>query len=51
MMKLFNNIKSYFPNNGKETQKAIYKSYRNKGPNFISLKNDPDINKSLTGRK
>ena len=42
IMKLFKNIKSFYPKNGKETHKAIYNSYRNKGPNFISLKTDHD---------
>ena len=42
IMKLFKNIKSFYPKNGKETRKAIYNSYKNKGPNFISLKTDHD---------
>ena len=40
LMSLFKNIKSYFPRDSDETEKFIYKSYKNKGPNFISLKND-----------
>ena len=39
-MSLFINIDSYFPKNSKETEKCIYQSYKKKGPNFISLKND-----------
>ncbi len=45
MMKLFKNIKSYFPKNSIETKKMIYKSYSYNGPSFISLKADKFINK------
>ena len=45
-MGLFKNIKSFFPKNSNETEKAVYKSYRRKGPSFISLKNDNSINKN-----
>ena len=45
-MKLFKNIKSFFPNNGDETEEAIQKSYKNNGPNFISLKSDATIGKN-----
>jgi len=38
--KLFKNIKSYFPKNSFQTEKNIMDCYKNKGPNFISLKND-----------
>ena len=38
--KLFKNIKSFFPKNSKETEKAVLSSYKNKGPNFLSLKSD-----------
>ena len=38
--KLFKNIKSYFPKDTIETEKNILKCYKNKGPNFISLKSD-----------
>ena len=48
LMKLFKNINSYFPKNGDETEEVIKKSYRSKGPAFISLKNDPKLDKSLT---
>ena len=50
LMQLFNNITSYFPKNGDETVSAIYKSYEKNGPSFISLKNDPNIKKSITER-
>ena len=45
-MKLFKNIKSYFPKNGDETEKVVYESYRKKGPTFISLKSDKEIIKN-----
>ena len=44
-MHLFNNIKSYYPQNSKDTKKFILEAYKNKGPNFISLKADKSINK------
>jgi transketolase len=47
LMSLFENIQSFFPKNGSETEKFIYKSYKNKGPNFISLKNDITIKKKF----
>ena len=50
LMQLFNNITSYFPKDGDETVSAIYKSYEKYGPSFISLKNDPNIKKSITER-
>ncbi len=43
LMSLFKNIKSYFPKNSFETEKNIVSSYKNKGPNFISLKSDKKI--------
>ena len=51
LMKLFSNITSHFPKNGDETEIAINKSYEKNGPSFISLKNDPDISKSITENK
>ena len=45
-MKLFKNIKSFFPKNGDDTQKAVYESYKKKGPTFISLKSDNTKNKN-----
>ena len=44
--KLFKNIKSFFPKDGDETEKAVLKSYKLKGPTFISLKNDINLNKN-----
>ena len=46
LMKLFKNIKSFFPKNSDETESAIYKSHKNNGPNFISLKSDTLIGKN-----
>ena len=46
MMTFFKNIKPYFPKNSKETVKAIQNSYKNIGPNFISLKTDKTIGKN-----
>ena len=45
MMNLFKNIKSFYPKNSKETEKVLFNCYNNKGPNFISLKADKQINK------
>ena len=46
LMKLFKNIKSFFPKNSEETKVAVYESYKRKGPNFISLKSDTTIGKN-----
>ena len=46
MMQLFNNIESFFPSDGDETEKMILQAYENKGPTFISLKSDPILIKS-----
>ena len=40
---LFKNIKSFFPKDSEETQKAVLECYDNNGPNFISLKSDKSI--------
>lgn len=48
LFKLFKNIKSYFPSDGKQTKTVIKKSYNINGPVFVSLKNDPLEKKSLT---
>ena len=45
MMKFFKNINSFFPKNSKETEKFVIKSYKIKGPTFISLKTDKKISK------
>ena len=51
MMKLFNNIESFFPKNGDETEAMTYQAYEKNGPAFISLKSDPTLTRSITGRK
>ncbi len=45
LMSMFKNIKSYFPKNSFETQKAVYDTYRRVGPGFISLKTDKSLKK------
>ena len=44
-MKLFKNIKSYFPRNSEETRNAILEAYNFYGPSFINLKRDKTIQK------
>ncbi len=51
MMTLFNNIESFFPSGGDETEKMIFQAYEREGPSFISLKSDPNLSKSITGVK
>ena len=51
LMKLFKNIKSFFPKNGDETEIAVGKAYTMQGPAYISLKSDPDNIKSITDSK
>ena len=46
LMKLFKNIKSYFPKDSLETEKAVRICQKFKGPNFISLKSDKKIGKN-----
>ena len=46
LMSMFKNIKSYFPKNSLETETAVFQSYKNNGPNFISLKADNEIGKN-----
>ena len=50
LMGLFENIASFFPKNSDETETAIYNSYEKNGPAFISLKSDPEIDKSISGK-
>ena len=51
LMKLFNNISSFFPKNGDETKQMTLRAYNKKGPAFISLKSDPHLSRSITGKK
>lgn len=46
LMKLMKNIKSFYPKNGSETEKIVNEVQRIKGPSFISLKNDTELNKN-----
>ena len=46
LMSLFKNINSFYPKDSEETELAFYKCYKNKGPNFISLKSDKKIGKN-----
>ena len=50
-MELFNNIESFFPSDGDETEKMVFQAYERDGPSFISLKSDPNLGKSITGMK
>ena len=45
LMSLFKNIDSFFPKDSEETEKYVYKTYKNNGPNFISLKADNNSKK------
>lgn len=40
LMKLFKNVKSYFPKNPKEAREYLEESYNSGAPTFISLKNN-----------
>ena len=46
MMRLFKNIKSFFPKDSKQTRAMVNKIYKIKGPAFISLKSDTKIGKN-----
>ena len=50
LMKLFKNISSFFPEDGDETKKMIHKAYNKSGPAFLSLKSDPQLSRSITGK-
>ena len=45
IMSLFDNIKSFFPKNSVETEKAVQDCYNINGPTFISLKTDKELGK------
>jgi len=51
LMQLFSNITSFFPKNGDETKTMTNEAYEKNGPAFISLKSDPNLNRSITGQK
>lgn len=46
LMKLFKNIKSFFPKDSNSTEKAIISAYNRNAPSFISLKSDTKIGKN-----
>ena len=46
LVKLFKNIKSFFPKDSIQTQKVVLECYKKKGPTFISLKSDKKIGKN-----
>jgi len=48
LMGLFQNITSFFPADGDETDVAVKKAYQIEGPAFISLKSDPRLDLSIT---
>ena len=50
LMELFENISSFFPEDGDETKKMTLKAYNKSGPAFMSLKSDPQLNRSITGK-
>ena len=47
-MQLFDNITSFFPQDGDETQLMLQKAYDVFGPAFVSLKSDPLLTRSIT---
>ena len=49
LMSLFKNISSFFPKNDEEVKESVSQSYQRNGPAFVSLKSDPDIDKSISG--
>jgi transketolase len=49
-MSLFRNIEALFPKDGDETEDMILKAYESTGPSFISLKSDPILSRSITGK-
>lgn len=50
LMQLCKNIKTFFPNDGKETELAVREAYSITGPCFLSLKSDPLLARSITER-
>tara|TARA_Y100001970_G_C14226099_1_gene855775 strand:- start:1832 stop:2332 length:501 start_codon:yes stop_codon:yes gene_type:complete len=48
LMQLFDNITSFFPQDGDETQLMLQKAYDVFGPAFVSLKSDPLLTRSIT---
>jgi len=50
LMKLVGNIQSFYPEDGEEAELAIRQAHSYAGPNFISLKSDPLLGASITGK-
>ena len=50
LVQLFTNITSFFPKDGDETESMMYDAYNKNGPTFISLKSDPHLSRSITGK-
>lgn len=46
-MKVFKNIKTFFPKNSEQTKKLILKCHKIKGPTFVSLKTDKQKSKKF----
>ena len=47
-MELFNNIESFYPSDGDQTETMLRQAYEKKGPTFTSLKSDLNSIKSET---
>ncbi len=48
LMKMFHNVRSFFPGDGDETEAAVREAHQTLGPCFLSLKSDPLLNPSIT---
>jgi len=51
LMGLFRNIRSFFPEDGIQAEKAIRSASADPTPAFVSLKSDPLLSRSITGEK
>ena len=47
LMSLFKNIKTFYPKNSSETERFLIKTYKTKGPTFMSLKTDKLLKKKF----
>ena len=47
LMSLFKNIKTFYPKNSSETERFLIKTYKIKGPTFMSLKTDKLLQKKF----
>jgi len=48
LMSLCQNITSFYPGDGVETESMVMEAYNKDGPAFISLKSDPNLSKHIT---